>query len=105
MEYRDGAARLMIDSDRTIAEAIRELGVGEQLLGRWVRAEPECTGVDELLSTDERAEPARLRREVSALRLSHEFSGTTVFFASKSLVRRSQLRSGSAHSLVRSQGS
>ena len=29
----------MIDSDRMIAELAGELGVGEQLLGRWVRDE------------------------------------------------------------------
>lgn len=38
-EYRVEAAHRVIDSDRTIAEVARELGVGEQLLGRWVRDE------------------------------------------------------------------
>ena len=35
-EYRVEAAHRVIDSGRTIAEVARELGVGEQLLGRWV---------------------------------------------------------------------
>lgn len=38
-KYRREAARLVIDTGRTIAEVARELGVGEQLLGRWVAAE------------------------------------------------------------------
>ena len=38
--YRRDAARLVIDSQRSIAEVAREIGVGEQLLGRWVAAEP-----------------------------------------------------------------
>lgn len=38
-EYRLEAAYRVIDSGRTICEVARELGVGEQLLGRWVRDE------------------------------------------------------------------
>ncbi|MGB3013698.1 MAG: transposase, partial [Candidatus Nanopelagicales bacterium] len=33
-KYRREAARLVIETGRTIAEVARELGVGEQLLGR-----------------------------------------------------------------------
>lgn len=49
----------MIDTGRTIAEVAREIGVGEQLLGRWVAAE--------------RAELERLRRENAQLRMDREF--------------------------------
>ena len=34
--FRAEAARLVIDTGRTIAEVAREIGVGEPLLGRWV---------------------------------------------------------------------
>lgn len=34
-EYRREAARLVIDTGRTIAAVAREIGVGEQLLSRW----------------------------------------------------------------------
>ncbi|BCQ03078.1 transposase [Cutibacterium avidum] len=55
--YRAEAARLVIESDRPIAHVAGELGVGEQLVGRWVRHERdqlagEPTGE---LGTDERA--------------------------------------------------
>ncbi|QNK81554.1 transposase [Nakamurella sp. PAMC28650] len=33
------AAHRVIDTGRTVAEVARDLGVGEQLLGRWVRDE------------------------------------------------------------------
>ena len=33
-EYRREAARLVIDTGRTVAAVAREIGVGEQLLGR-----------------------------------------------------------------------
>ena len=35
-KYRQDAARVVIDTGRTVAEVAREIGVGEQLLGRWV---------------------------------------------------------------------
>jgi transposase-like protein len=37
--YRREAAHLVIDTGRTIAVVAREIGVGEQLLGRWVAVE------------------------------------------------------------------
>lgn len=85
-EYRQEAARLVIGTGRPISVVARELGLGEQLLGRWVhaerkRAEGEPSGE---LGLDERAELARLRREVSELRLDNEFLGkAAAFFASK----------------------
>lgn len=38
-KYRQEAAHLVIDTGRTIAQVAREIGVGEQLLGRWVAVE------------------------------------------------------------------
>lgn len=38
-EYKVGAAHRVIDSGRSIAEVARELNVGEQSLGTWVRDE------------------------------------------------------------------
>lgn len=39
LAYRQEAARLVIDTGRTIAEVAREIGVGVALLGRWVAKE------------------------------------------------------------------
>ena len=83
-EYRAEAARLVIESGRPIAHVARELGLGAQLLGRWVehhRGAPEATGA---LDLDERAELQRLHREVAELRKDNEFLGkAAAFFASK----------------------
>lgn len=40
-EYRQEAARLVIESGRPIADVAKEIGVGEGLLGRWVKLDPE----------------------------------------------------------------
>lgn len=84
-EYRRQAARLVIDTGRTIAAVARELGVGEQLLGRWVAAERARTATAPTgqLHAEERAELARLRRENADLRKDNEFLGkAAAFFAS-----------------------
>lgn len=85
-EYRREAARLVIDTGRTVAAVAREVGVGEQLLGRWVHAERARTGGGDQgpLDLDERAELERLRRENQELRMDNEFLGkAAAFFASK----------------------
>ena len=84
-EYRREAARLVIDTGRTIVAVAREIGVGEALLGRWVAAERARLGGGERpLDVDERAELDRLRREVAELRMDNEFLGkAAAFFASK----------------------
>ncbi|GII22542.1 transposase [Planosporangium mesophilum] len=66
-ESRRQAAALVLDSGRTIRDVGRELGVNHETLRNWVdelRAErtggPAAAG----LSSDERAELVRLRRQV-----------------------------------------
>lgn len=44
--YRRDAAHLVIDSGRTIAAVASEIGIGEQLLGRWVAKERARMGPD-----------------------------------------------------------
>jgi transposase len=72
--YRREAAQLVINTGRPIAVVAREIGVGEALLGRWVAL--ERAAMDDppgALDVDERAELARLRVEVSQLRMDREF--------------------------------
>ena len=82
-EYRREAAKLVIDTDRPIAHVAEELGIGAQLLGKWVRAEKQRRDVGTGLSEDERKELVRLRREVRELRLDNEFLGKAAFFAAR----------------------
>ena len=65
----------------------REIGVGEQTLGRWVAREKTRRGTGTPtgpLEEDERAELKRLRRENFNLKQDNEFLGkAAAFFASK----------------------
>ena len=65
-EYRQEAARLVIESGRPIAHVAKELGVVEGLLGQWVKLERERQGSDDGHSdADIRSEKGRLRRELA----------------------------------------
>ncbi|MBC9958333.1 transposase [Yimella sp. cx-51] len=69
-QYRREAAHLVIDTGRSIAVVAREIGVGEQLLGRWVAIErSRMDDPPAAIDADERAELIRLRREVAELRM------------------------------------
>lgn len=62
-EFRDQAARLVVENDRRIADVAREIGVGETTLGNWVKKYREDhAGDDPALGFSERAELAELRR-------------------------------------------
>ena len=70
VEYKVQAAHRVIDPGRAVSEVAREIGVGEQLLGRWVRDERvrmEAATVNGTapLAGAERAQLVRLRRQVA----------------------------------------
>ncbi len=69
-EYTVEAAHRVIDSGRTIAEVGRGLGIGQQLLGKWVSDERRRIGAavaagETPLTPAERGELIRLRRQVA----------------------------------------
>ena len=86
-EFRDQAARLVIETGRPVAHVAAEIGVGEQVLGRWVRLAKESATVGDtgaVLDADERAELERLRRENAELRLDRAFlKKAAAFFVSE----------------------
>lgn len=67
-EFKADVVALVLDEGRTIASVARSLGVGESNLGNWVRQARVDRGEREGLTTGERAELARLRRENAQLR-------------------------------------
>ena len=72
--YRREAAHLVIDTGRTIAVVARDIGVGEQLLGRWVGIErARLVDPPGVLGETDRAELDRLRVENAELRMDREF--------------------------------
>ena len=86
-EFREQAARLVIETGRPVAHVAAEIGVGEQVLGRWVRLAKESAAAGDtgaVLDADERAELERLRRENAELRLDRAFlKKAAAFFVSE----------------------
>ena len=110
-EYRVEAAHRVIDSGRTIVEVARDLGVGEQLLGRWVKDErvrqAAAVAVTEVPDTpvteSERAELVRLRRMVVDQARQFEEQGRDVVFLKKaSAYAGDSCQAGALPSLVMS---
>lgn len=62
-EFREQAAKLVVESGRSIAEVAREYGLGETTLGNWVnKYRREHADEEPQLELSERAELAELRR-------------------------------------------
>jgi transposase len=82
-ELRERAVRLVFESQRPIAAVARDLGVHKEALRLWVRqAEADAGSRQDLLTSAEREELARLRGEVKQLRRANEIlKAASVFFA------------------------
>ena len=66
-EFREEAVRLFRESESTIAESARRLGMGAETLRKWVRQAEIDDGSRPGLSSQEHAEVVRLKREVRRL--------------------------------------
>jgi len=83
-EYRREAARLVIETGRSIAQVARDVGVSPALLGRWVAQEKASTTHTDVLVETERAELDRLRTENAQLRMDNDFLARAAsYFASR----------------------
>jgi len=71
-EFRARAVELARASDLTPAQLARDLGVDHETLQRWLQQADIDAGRREGLTTEEKAELARLRREVRVLREERE---------------------------------
>ncbi|MBI1899384.1 MAG: IS3 family transposase [Acidobacteria bacterium] len=72
-EFKVGAVRLVLDEGQTVAAAARDLGLTESSLRNWVeRARADRTKGKTGLTTAEREELARLRKENRELRTERE---------------------------------
>jgi transposase len=64
-EFREQAAKLVVEGRRSTAEVAREYGIGETTLGNWVKKyRLDHAGEEPPLELPERAELAELRRRV-----------------------------------------
>jgi transposase len=84
-ELRERAVRLVFESGRPIAHVARDLGIHKEALRHWVRqAEADSGRRRELLTSDEREELKRLRREVAELRRANAIlKDASVYFATE----------------------
>jgi transposase len=75
--------RIALESDRPIAQIAADLGIGSETLRKRVRqAEADSGARPELLSSSEREEIRRLRKENYELRRANEIlKSASVFFA------------------------
>jgi transposase len=82
-EFRSGAVRLVLDEGRTIGAVSRELDLTASSLARWVsQARADRTKGKTGLTTAEREELARLRKENRELRMDREIlKKAAAFFA------------------------
>lgn len=87
-EFRRDAASMVVDNPGvSIARVAKDLGLSDQVLGRWVKAERErreAEAVGEPTASQLRAEISRLNRENARLRMECEFLGkASAFFAAR----------------------
>ena len=82
-EFKAGAVRLVLDEGKTIGSVARELDLVPSALGSWVaRAQADRTRGKTGLTSEERAELARLRKENRELRMERDIlKKATAFFA------------------------
>ncbi len=83
--FRRGAVELVRTSGKSIKEIATDLGVTEQSLRTWVKQHEVDIGHRPGLSSDEREELKRLRRENRVLREEREIlKKAAAFFAKES---------------------
>jgi len=81
-EFKREAIRLVKEGGRKISDVARELGVTGESIRNWIRQYEIDHGQREGLTTDEKQELQKLRREVRILKEEREIlKKATAFFA------------------------
>jgi len=81
-EFRAEAVKLARSSEKPISEVARDLGVSSESLRNWLKQERIDTGERNGVTTDEREELRRLRKENKVLKEEREvLRKATAFFA------------------------
>jgi transposase len=85
-EFKAGAVRLVLDEGKTISQVGRDLDVSQSVVGNWVKqARADRSDGKTGLTTEERGELVKLRREVRELRLQRDLlKKAAAFFARES---------------------
>src|SRR5690606_25004323 len=85
-EFKAGAVALVLDQGKSVGEVARDLDLTPSALRQWVeRARADRTKGRPGLTTEERTELARLRKEVRELRMERDIlKKAAAFFAKES---------------------
>jgi transposase len=72
-DFKQGAVQLVTQTRKPIAQVARELGINEGTLGNWCAKRRRAADDGQApLSESERAELARLRKEIVELRMQRD---------------------------------
>jgi transposase len=83
-EFKAEAVRLIRESDKSVGMIAKDIGVAETTLRKWVKQADidEGKGPEGALTTEEKQELARLRRENRQLKMERDFlKKAAAFFA------------------------
>ena len=85
LELRERAVRLALESGRPIRQVAHDLGIHHEALRVWVRqAEADSGRRRDLVTSEEREELKRLRKEVVQLKRANEIlKDASVYFATE----------------------
>ena len=87
-EFRAEAVELYRTSDKPIRDIAEELGISSESLRRWVVQHDIDTGTRTGLTTDERDELSKLRKENRRLKMEREIlKKAAAFFAGENGIR------------------
>ena len=82
-EFKAGAVRLVLDEGKSMSQVARDLDVAQSVIGTWVKqARADRSHGRGGLTTEERAELVKLRRENRELRMQRDIlKKAAAFFA------------------------
>ena len=89
-EFRHESVRLVLTTDKSMAEVSRDLGINYKTLGNWVRTEQARQVRDQApgaLSESERAELKRVKKENAELRIEREILRKAAAYFAKETIR------------------
>jgi transposase len=87
VEFRQRAVELARENGKPVSESARDIGVSETCLRNWLNQADIDEGRKQGVSSSEREELARLRKENRVLRLERDLlSRAAAFFASENVL-------------------